>query len=82
MNRHVMTAWDHIVALGWGPVFAAGNVLTCLRTPQDPVQSLAMARWYYAKLKQMKALNKVVALRKLLTKEELAQLDGEKEHKP
>lgn len=75
-NQNPMSAWDHIVSLGWGPVFAAGCVLTHLRQPQPTPQSLAIAKWYYAKLKEMKALNKVVALRKTLTKEELEKLDA------
>lgn len=42
--------WDMIVASGWGPAFAAGNVLKCLRRDKAPEHSIESARWYYARL--------------------------------
>jgi hypothetical protein len=72
-----MPPWDHIVALGWGPIYAAARVLELLRKADTPEQlNLKLARWYYQRLKEMKALNKLVALRRILTKEELEKLDA------
>lgn len=42
--------WDSIVRLGWGPAFAAANVLKYVRRVKDPDHSLESARWYYARL--------------------------------
>ena len=42
--------WDVIVASGWGPAFAAGNVVKYLRRNKAPEHSLESARWYYARL--------------------------------
>lgn len=42
--------WDTIVRLGWGPAFAAANVLKYLRRTKDPEHSLESARWYYRQL--------------------------------
>lgn len=42
--------WDVIVRLGWGPAFAAGNVLKYLRRSKHPEHSLESAAWYYARL--------------------------------
>ncbi len=45
--------WDDIMALGWAPEFAAGNVLKYLRRVKDPEHSLESARWYFKKLHDM-----------------------------
>lgn len=45
--------WDDIVAHGWAPEFAAGNVLKYLRRTKDPEHSLESARWYYARLHEL-----------------------------
>ena len=45
--------WDVIVRLGWGPQFAAGNVLKYLRRTKEPEHSLESARWYWARLQEM-----------------------------
>jgi len=42
--------WDVILASGWGPAFAASNVLKYLRRTKNPEHSLESARWYYARL--------------------------------
>jgi hypothetical protein len=42
--------WDIIVERGWGPSFAAANVLKYVRRVKDPEHSLESARWYYARL--------------------------------
>jgi hypothetical protein len=42
--------WDTIKELGWGPEFAAGNVLKYLRRDKDKEHSLESARWYYNQL--------------------------------
>jgi hypothetical protein len=44
--------WDDIVDLGWGPAFAAGNVLKNLRRDKEPEHSLESARWYYGQLER------------------------------
>lgn len=44
--------WDAIVRLGWGPAFAAGNVLKYLRRTKDPEHSLESARWYWRRLEE------------------------------
>lgn len=45
--------WDEILELGWGPHFAAGNVLKYLRRTKDVGHSLDSARWYWARLHEM-----------------------------
>ncbi len=42
--------WDDIVDAGWGPAFAAGNVLKYLRRDKQLEHSLASARWYYQQI--------------------------------
>ena len=42
--------WDVILASGWGPAFAAANVVKYLRRTKNPEHSLESARWYYARL--------------------------------
>lgn len=42
--------WDIILASGWGPAFAAANVVKYLRRTKSPEHSLESARWYYARL--------------------------------
>jgi hypothetical protein len=42
--------WDHILAAGWGPAFAASNVLKYLRRTKNPEHSLESAKWYYEQL--------------------------------
>ena len=41
--------WSEIVAAGWAPDYAAGNVLVCLRKGNY----LTGARWYYARLTEL-----------------------------
>lgn len=42
--------WDLILAAGWGPAFAAGNVLKYLRRSKNPEHSAESAAWYYDRL--------------------------------
>lgn len=42
--------WDVILANGWGPPFAASNVLKYLRRTKNPEHSVESAVWYYARL--------------------------------
>lgn len=42
--------WDVILASGWGPPFAASNVVKYLRRTKNPEHSLESARWYYARI--------------------------------
>lgn len=42
--------WDVILASGWGPGFAAGNVLKYLRRTKNPEHSAESASWYYDRL--------------------------------
>lgn len=42
--------WDTIVFAGWGPEFAAGNILKYLRRTKAPEHSLESARWYAQRL--------------------------------
>ena len=42
--------YDIIVAEGWGPAFAAANVVKYIRRTKSPEHSLESARWYYARL--------------------------------
>ena len=42
--------YDTAVRLGWGPAFAATNVLKYIRRTKAPEHSLESARWYYARL--------------------------------
>lgn len=42
--------WDVIVRLGWGPAFAASNVIKYLRRTKNPEHSLESARWYADRL--------------------------------
>lgn len=45
--------WDDIVDAGWGPAFAAGNVLKYLRrNKDDPAGDLEKARWYWGQLRE------------------------------
>lgn len=39
--------WDDVVEAGWGPAFAAANVLKYLRRDKVPEYSLESARWYW-----------------------------------
>lgn len=39
--------WDTIKEIGWGPAFAASNVIKYLRRSKDPEHSLESARVYY-----------------------------------
>lgn len=71
--------WDDIVDLGWGPAFAAGNVLKYLRRTKDPDADLKKARWYFewllAKEKSTDPRYRVIyELRCLLTTDEIARL--------
>lgn len=44
--------WDDIVAAGWGPHFAAGNVLKYIRraSAKNGADDVKKARWYYEQL--------------------------------
>lgn len=45
--------WDDILAQGWGPEFAAGNVLKYIRRIKTPEDDLKKARWYAEELSKM-----------------------------
>lgn len=68
--------WDTIVANGWGPIFAASNVIKYLRRDKDVEGSLEKARWYYERLYEFGAKNRdnapfvVARLELSLTREE------------
>lgn len=49
--------WDHIVASGWGPAFAAGNALKYVRrhAAKNGEDDLKKGRWYYHELIGMAA---------------------------
>lgn len=42
--------WDDIVDAGWGPFFAASNVLKYIRRTKNPEHSFESACWYYKQL--------------------------------
>jgi hypothetical protein len=42
--------WDIIVEAGWGPAFAAANVLKYIRRTKNPEHSFESACWYYRQL--------------------------------
>lgn len=42
--------FDIIVSMGWGPIFAASNVVKYMRRTKEPEHSLESARWYWARL--------------------------------
>lgn len=42
--------WDVILASGWGPAFAASNVVKYLRRSKNPEHSAESASWYYDRL--------------------------------
>lgn len=80
--------FDDIVAAGWAPAFAAGNILKYLRRTKEPAHSLDSARWYYERLVDLAlgertrvdvhrpanvALNRLV---EMLTIEEVKRLTG------
>ncbi len=75
--------WDDIVDMGWGPGFAAGNVLKYLRRDKAADHSLESARWYWGQIVRrsnaelsLEGLWTVAgdALNALLTAEEQARL--------
>ncbi len=43
--------WDAICRIGYGPQFAASNVIRYLRRTKDRQRSLESARWYWNQLK-------------------------------
>ena len=45
--------WDTIVELGWGPYFAASNVLKYLRRTKQIEDSQEKAKWYWAELSKL-----------------------------
>lgn len=47
--------WDHIMASGWGPEFAAGNALKYVRRylNKNGMDDLKKGRWYYHELIEM-----------------------------
>lgn len=80
--------WDTILASGWGPAFAASNVVKYLRRTKNPEHSLESARWYYARLVEGIAgeflscssrdewLNALDRMELILTKEERVRVRG------
>lgn len=80
--------WDLILISGWGPAFAAANVVKYLRRTKNPEHSLESARWYYARLIDGVASNlpgpseprewlaALTRLEAILTKEERATVRG------
>lgn len=72
--------WDDIVDAGWGPAFAAGNVLKYLRRDKDREHSIESARWYWARLKEAVVAGssdaELVGLCNLLSQDELGALEG------
>ncbi len=56
MSEFDRQRWDDIVKAGWGPGFAAGTILNCLRSHRDveewqaSLYAEAVARWYYRQL--------------------------------
>lgn len=42
--------FDDIVLFGWGPSFAAGNVLKYLRRDKSLEHSLSSAKWYWQQI--------------------------------
>jgi hypothetical protein len=52
--------WDFIVEAGWGPEFAAGNVLKYIRRApnKNGADDVKKARWYYAELLKWVALGR------------------------
>lgn len=42
--------WDIICEAGWGPAFAAANVLKYIRRTKNPEHSFESACWYYRQL--------------------------------
>lgn len=75
--------WDSIKDLGWGPHFAASNVIKYLRRSKDAEHSLASAKWYWNVLQSMmeadttpsnSPINVWFQLTKELTVEELLRL--------
>lgn len=79
--------WDIIVEQGWGPAFAAANVLKYIRRTKNPEHSFESACWYYDQLR-VRALdelkvhvtwgriwgNALTSLIRVLTKEELERI--------
>ena len=45
--------WDAIVRAGWGPEFAAGNIVKYLRRTKDREHSLQSAQWYWQRLHEL-----------------------------
>jgi len=83
-------AWDAIVAAGWGPIFAASNVIEYLRRDEDAEGSIEVARRYYRELYALAAKPPrgnadagcvIARLELTLTKEERALLRAGRESK-
>ena len=80
--------WDDIKDAGWGPAFAAGNVLKNLRRSKEPEHSLESAKWYWARLNEEAAKepwgvhaphpwrDALVDLRGILHQGELYKIEG------
>lgn len=45
--------WDDIKDAGWGPAFAASNVLKYMRRTKHPEHSFESACWYWDRLDEM-----------------------------
>ncbi len=77
--------WDVILREGWGPAFAAGNVLKYLRRDKAPEHSLSSARWYWRQIVERSGSEKLMdepwsavleRLLDLMTSDEYGQLSG------
>lgn len=70
--------WDDIKEAGWGPAFAAGNVLKYVRRDKAKEHSLQSAMWYWTELKKMDKSTYANGIKHqlvgLLTKEERLML--------
>lgn len=57
--------WDFIKEAGWGPAFAAGNVLKYMNRPgKDPAHNLESAFWYWDRLDEMIANREDMAMQR------------------
>ncbi len=77
--------WDDMKRLGWAHHFAAGSILKYLRRDKNKGHSLESARWYWARLKelrvdkyyhwQMETTQALQGLERTLTEQEYACLE-------
>jgi hypothetical protein len=45
--------WDTVVKMGWGPQFAAANVIKYMRRSKEPEDARKKAIWYWRELCRM-----------------------------